>query len=121
VIVIVQVIILSSMQYHVDKEQWHNFYRPLWLAAALLNSCYSYFWDIERDWEIQFFSSASELLPCSRLGLRSYPGYDRACGVHTFGSMLHQLRIFGTAGDLSRVQRAPACCKNLSSCSHPLS
>ena len=56
-----QVIILSSMQYHVDREQWHGFYRPLWLAAALLNSCYSYFWDVERDWEIQLFSVAGRL------------------------------------------------------------
>ncbi|GAB4823276.1 hypothetical protein N2152v2_010322 [Parachlorella kessleri] len=54
------VIILSSMQYHVDRDQWHGFYRPLWLAAALLNSCYSYFWDVERDWEIQLFSVAAK-------------------------------------------------------------
>jgi len=28
----------------------------LWLAAALLNSAYSYFWDVERDWEVSFFT-----------------------------------------------------------------
>lgn len=48
---------LSEMQLR-DPGSWHAFYRPLWLAAALVNSCYSYFWDVERDWEIQFFSAA---------------------------------------------------------------
>lgn len=28
----------------------------MWLLAAAINSGYSYFWDIERDWEISFFS-----------------------------------------------------------------
>jgi len=28
----------------------------LWVAAQLLNTCFSYFWDVERDWEIQWFS-----------------------------------------------------------------
>ena len=30
--------------------------KPLWLGAALLNSSYSYYWDIERDWDIQWFT-----------------------------------------------------------------
>ncbi len=38
-------------------EDWHGFYKPLWLAAALLNSSYSYYWDIERDWDIQWFTA----------------------------------------------------------------
>ena len=37
--------------------QWEGFYKPLWLAAAFLNSGYSYFWDVERDWEIQAFTA----------------------------------------------------------------
>lgn len=28
----------------------------MWLLAAAMNSGFSYFWDIERDWEIGFFS-----------------------------------------------------------------
>lgn len=44
------------MRYHVDHEAWRGFYKPLWLAAALVNSVYSYYWDVERDWEISFFS-----------------------------------------------------------------
>jgi hypothetical protein len=28
----------------------------LWVGAQLLNTCFSYFWDVERDWEIQWFT-----------------------------------------------------------------
>ena len=27
-----------------------------WVACQLLNTCFSYFWDVERDWEIQWFT-----------------------------------------------------------------
>ncbi|KAK9908550.1 hypothetical protein WJX75_009555 [Coccomyxa subellipsoidea] len=54
------VIIFSAMKYQVPVEEWHGFYKPMWLAAALLNSSYSYFWDIERDWDIQWFSAPGE-------------------------------------------------------------
>ena len=57
------VIIFSAMKYQVTPEAWKGLYKPLWLGAALLNSSYSYFWDIERDWEIQFFSSPGALTP----------------------------------------------------------
>lgn len=42
----------------VTSAAWAGVYKPLWLAAALLNSGYSYFWDLERDWEIQAFTGA---------------------------------------------------------------
>ena len=45
------VIILSAVKYHVELEAWRGFYRPLWIAAAILNTCYSYYWDIARDWD----------------------------------------------------------------------
>eukprot|EP00887_Chlorella_sp_A99_P006633 scaffold3.g6633.t1 len=50
------VIILSAVKYHVPLEDWRNYYHTLWLAAALVNSTYSYVWDVERDWEISWFS-----------------------------------------------------------------
>ena len=43
----------------VPDSQWESFYKPLWLASAFLNSGYSYFWDLERDWEIQTFTARS--------------------------------------------------------------
>lgn len=55
------VIIFSAMKYQVSREAWVGLYKPLWLGAALLNSGYSYFWDVERDWEIQFFTSPGAL------------------------------------------------------------
>lgn len=50
------VILLSAVKYHVPLTAWRGFYKPLWLAAALVNSLFSYYWDVERDWEIGFFS-----------------------------------------------------------------
>ncbi len=47
----------NTLCVQVPVEDWHGFYKPLWLAAALLNSSYSYFWDIERDWDIQWFTA----------------------------------------------------------------
>ena len=32
-------------------------YRPLWVAACALNCGFSYFWDVERDWEISWFTN----------------------------------------------------------------
>ena len=51
-----QVIALSAVKYHVSQAAWRSFYKPLWLSAALLNSAYSFFWEVERDWEISFFT-----------------------------------------------------------------
>lgn len=53
------VIILSAINFQVSDEDWNKFWKPLWLVAAFLNSAYSYYWDIERDWEIAFFTSPS--------------------------------------------------------------
>lgn len=57
------VIVLSSMNNHVvDEGRWDYFYKPLWLAAAFINSGYSYYWDVERDWDISFFSNRTGLI-----------------------------------------------------------
>lgn len=39
-------------------------YRPLWVAACALNSGFSYFWDVERDWEISWFTNTHGSRPC---------------------------------------------------------
>ncbi|PRW59731.1 SPX and EXS domain-containing 1-like isoform X1 [Chlorella sorokiniana] len=54
------VIALSAVKYHVSQAAWRGFYKPLWLGAALLNSAYSFFWDVERDWEISFFTQLGQ-------------------------------------------------------------
>ena len=50
-------VFLSYAKYHVSPDQWVLLWKPLWLLAALVNSSFSYFWDVERDWEISYFSS----------------------------------------------------------------
>ncbi|MCO5575653.1 hypothetical protein L7F22_029456 [Adiantum nelumboides] len=51
------VILLSALKYHVAVEIWHGLYRPLWLFLGLINTCFSFYWDIKRDWDLNFFSS----------------------------------------------------------------
>ena len=51
------VVLFSYMNYHTDEQTWATFYRPLWVLSALLNSAYSYYWDVERDWDVQWFSA----------------------------------------------------------------
>lgn len=51
------VILLSALKYHVAMEMWEGVYRPLWLFLGLINTCFSFYWDIRRDWDLNFFSS----------------------------------------------------------------
>ncbi|TYI95712.1 hypothetical protein E1A91_D01G017300v1 [Gossypium mustelinum] len=52
----VPVIFLSALKYHVLPESWTNFYRPLWLLSSVLNSLYSFYWDVARDWDFSSFA-----------------------------------------------------------------
>ncbi|XP_068657040.1 uncharacterized protein [Aristolochia californica] len=52
----VPVIFLSALKYHVDPDNWTNVYRPLWLLSSVLNSLYSFYWDVTRDWDLGVFS-----------------------------------------------------------------
>ena len=85
------VIVLSAVNFQVSDEDWNKFWKPLWLAAALLNSGYSYYWDIERDWEIAFFSSPSgttSLASCVCNGVHAslYVHMDADCRSEVDGS-----------------------------------
>ncbi|KAI9744079.1 MAG: protein-ER retention protein [Claussenomyces sp. TS43310] len=57
------VIILSALQRSLSFDEASvgmsaaAVYR-LWLAAVLLNSLYSFYWDVARDWDLTLFSSA---------------------------------------------------------------
>ncbi|CAN6451587.1 unnamed protein product [Victoria cruziana] len=48
----VPVIFLSALKYHVLPESWTNFYHPLWLLSSVVNSLYSFYWDVTRDWDL---------------------------------------------------------------------
>ncbi|KAH0980374.1 hypothetical protein GBA52_007551 [Prunus armeniaca] len=52
----VPVIFLSALKYHVFPDRWTNFYSPLWLLSSVVNSLYSFYWDIARDWDLSGFS-----------------------------------------------------------------
>ncbi|XP_078182755.1 uncharacterized protein LOC144576298 isoform X3 [Carex rostrata] len=52
----IPVIFLSALKYHVVPESWTNFYRPLWLISGVINSLYSFYWDITRDWDLSILS-----------------------------------------------------------------
>ncbi|CAJ1956364.1 unnamed protein product [Sphenostylis stenocarpa] len=52
----VPVIFLSALKYHVFPDKWTNFYRPLWLLSGVVNSSYSFYWDVNRDWDLGGFT-----------------------------------------------------------------
>ncbi|KAJ9550291.1 hypothetical protein OSB04_014336 [Centaurea solstitialis] len=37
-------------------DSWTNFYRPLWLLSSVVNSLYSFYWDVTRDWDLSCFT-----------------------------------------------------------------
>ncbi|GAV89868.1 EXS domain-containing protein [Cephalotus follicularis] len=52
----VPVIFLSAFKYHVVPDRWTSIYRPLWLFSSVVNSLYSFYWDVTRDWDLSGFS-----------------------------------------------------------------
>mmetsp|Transcript_25111 Transcript_25111/g.34606 ORF Transcript_25111/g.34606 Transcript_25111/m.34606 type:complete len:461 (+) Transcript_25111:168-1550(+) len=63
------VILLSAMKYHVSREEWFTVYKPLWLTASVLNSAYSFYWDVTFDWDFSLLSR--KIFTASRnIGLR---------------------------------------------------
>ncbi|KAF9589998.1 hypothetical protein IFM89_030148 [Coptis chinensis] len=48
----IPVIFLSALKYHVFPDRWMNIYRPLWLLSSVINSLYSFYWDLTRDWDL---------------------------------------------------------------------
>ncbi|KAL3699195.1 hypothetical protein R1sor_017217 [Riccia sorocarpa] len=54
------VIGLSALKYHIVWDLWLTRFRPLWLLFSLINSCYSYYWDISRDWDFGCLTSSCQ-------------------------------------------------------------
>ncbi|KAJ8763843.1 hypothetical protein K2173_003625 [Erythroxylum novogranatense] len=70
----VPVIFLSALKYHVFPDRWASFYRPLWLLSSVLNSLYSFYWDVTRDWDLSGFT---RIFQFNRPNLFSYLLYGR--------------------------------------------
>ena len=51
------VIGLSVLKYHVSQELWTSFLWYMWLLASIVNTVYCYYWDVEMDWDISWFSA----------------------------------------------------------------
>lgn len=53
-------LVLSTLEheYHVRQEPFP--YRNVWLAAMLVNSLYSYYWDVEQDWDMPWIMQPGE-------------------------------------------------------------
>ena len=64
------VIALSAAKYHVDHTLWLNVLRPAWITCAVVNTAYSYYWDVRHDWDLNVFGR----------GRRSPPGVAAAGG-----------------------------------------
>lgn len=50
------VVFLNFVKYSVPMHAWRQFWKPLWLASAFVNTSYSFYWDVERDWDIRLFT-----------------------------------------------------------------
>lgn len=48
------VIFLSALKYHVELQFWFSTLCPLWVLCAILNSGYSFWWDVTKDWDLGF-------------------------------------------------------------------
>jgi hypothetical protein len=51
------VVCLSFVKYSVEQPAWDGFWKPLWMLAAFFNTCFSYYWDLEHDWDIKLFTA----------------------------------------------------------------
>jgi hypothetical protein len=69
------VVFLSYAKYGVAHEAWIGTYRPAWIACAVINAAYSYYWDVTKDWGLTLFSSSR---PGGRRRRRAFDGDDDA-------------------------------------------
>jgi len=53
------VIILGAMLRNAGKDATAGLYRS-WVVACLINSLYSFYWDVAKDWDLTLFSEARE-------------------------------------------------------------
>jgi hypothetical protein len=50
------VIVLSALQRNLPDDQDRAGLNRAWLAAVLVNSLYSFYWDVAKDWDLTLFS-----------------------------------------------------------------
>ncbi len=79
------VIVLSALQRNLPDQDTHTagvgLYRA-WLAAVLVNSLYSFYWDVARDWDLTLFSARERNSPDHAFGLRRRLYLQPAPGIY---------------------------------------
>lgn len=67
----------------------------MWMAACAVNSCFSYFWDVERDWEISWFTNTRGVhLPHCMKPTSPFPlGHTRRAFTGTMSGMWAGTRL----------------------------
>ena len=111
------VIFLSHLSYHVPRHAWLSTWQPAWMAASLLNTCFSIYWDTERDWTVPWLLSGRWLPSPSAKAPRMY-GRPVTYGVamvlnaalrvswtHKLSSHLRHYRVVGLLVCLGEVLR----------------
>lgn len=54
------VLITSTLQRNTENAAAKASYNKAWLVAVLINSLYSFYWDVAKDWDMTLFSSKRE-------------------------------------------------------------
>ncbi|QDZ18346.1 EXS domain-containing protein [Chloropicon primus] len=72
------VIYFSNLKFRTSRENWLGFYKPIWIACAIVNSGFSFYWDIARDWEFQLFNVGSNTILRNDLVYSDKRGYKLA-------------------------------------------
>lgn len=54
------VIFSSMMKHRVSTEDWMKIWNRVWILASLVNTGYSYYWDVELDWDLSFFRAQKQ-------------------------------------------------------------
>lgn len=57
------VVFLRFVKYSVDLGTWRAFWKPLWVISCVVNTSYSFYWDVERDWDIRMFTPGAPSPP----------------------------------------------------------
>jgi hypothetical protein len=99
------VILFSGVKYRVPLESWHSFWKPLWILAAVVNSSYSFYWDIARDWDLTAFSPAAcqGRHPLLRANLYWPRKWVSTCGPCAASAILHSWADVISRNELLRL------------------
>lgn len=62
----IPVILFSYIRYHAKDASSIKMWWTLWLLASTVNTLYSFYWDIEMDWDISWFSQGQGNRRCLR-------------------------------------------------------